>query len=490
MNTGENIKEIRVDRDISRRELAEAIEKDEIFLKLVEDEGQEVSVSDLLKMATFLDTDVSTLIDGKGFYEKAVVITRSDSRVRVERKKKLDYESLAPHYSGRHVEPFLVEIKENDIAEYSSHEGEEFHYVMSGVLKIVVDDKEYILEQGDSIYFDSSFPHALMAVGEKVNILAAIYNGASMMHTAQSRKMVDLIHGVKIQKSVNIVIVIPNETSIEAVNRAIEEMVVADAYIIGDPEDFPVEYKRYNDNYKIIKVDSSLPDFEFQCAEKGVELIKSGQGQMLMKGNINTAVFMKSILNKESGIGTGRRLSLVSIFELPRLNRFVFLTDPGINTELTLKNDISTSRDIVLNAIDVARSMGVSRPKVALLDANEKASEKVPTSIFAQQLSAMDWENADVYGPLSYDLALYEESVKHKGITGNLVAGNADILIVPHLAGGNFLYKAWAMTMSADVANVVLGAKVPVIITSRSDSDMTKFLSLCASAVYSGYKPD
>ncbi|MCK5198121.1 MAG: cupin domain-containing protein, partial [Spirochaetales bacterium] len=401
-----------------------------------------------------------------------------------------DYESLAPHYSGRHVEPFLVEIKENDVVEYSSHEGEEFHYVMSGVLKIIVDDKEYILEQGDSIYFDSSFPHALSAVGDKVSILAAIYNSSSMMHMSRSRKMGDLIQGAKIQKSVNIVIVIPDETAVEAVNRAIEEMVVADAYLVGNPIDFPVDYKRYSDNYKLISVDPDLPDFEFRCAEKGVELITNDQGQMLMKGNINTAVFMKSILNKERGIGTGRRLSMVSIFELPKLNRFIFLTDPGINPELTMRNDISTAKDIILNGIDVAVSMGVSRPKVALLDANEKASEKIPTSMFARQLSEMGWENADVYGPLSYDLALYEESVRYKGIKGNIVAGNADILIVPHLSGGNFLYKAWAMTMSADVANVVLGAKVPLIITSRSDSDMTKFLSLCASAVYTGYNPD
>lgn len=489
MHTGDNIKKIRIVNDLSRSRLAEAIGKDELFLKMVEDEGLEVSVSDLLKISTVLDTDISTLLDGKGFDKKGVVVTREDSRVRVERKKKLDYESLAPHYSGRHMEPFLVEIKEHDIVEYSSHEGEEFHYVMSGVLKIAVDDKEYILEAGDSIYFDSSFPHSLSAVGDKVKILAAIYNSSSMMHMARSRKMGDLIQGAKIQKSINIVIVIPNETAIEAVNRAIGEMVVADAYIVGDPEDFPVEYKRYIDNYKIIEVDSTLADYEVQCAEKGVDLIKSGQGQMLMKGNINTAVFMKSILNKEKGIGTGRRLSLVSIFELPKLNRFIFLTDPGINPELTMKNDISTAKDIILNGIDVARSMGVSRPKVAILDANEKASEKIPTSMFAKQLSEMEWDNADVYGPLSYDLALYEESVRHKGLTGNIVAGKADILIVPHLAGGNFLYKAWAMTMSADVANVVLGAKVPVIITSRSDSDMTKFLSLCASAVYTGYNP-
>ena len=178
---------------------------------------------------------------------------------------------------------------------------------------------------------------------------------------------------------------------------------------------------------------------------------------------------------------------MVSMFELPKLKRFIFLTDPGINPELIIKNDIETARDIILNAIDVAKSMGVTHPKVAILDANERASEKIPTSIFAQELTRMDWEDAIVYGPLSYDLALYEESVRHKGIKNNPVAGKADILIVPHLAGGNFLYKSWAMTMSADVANVVIGAKVPVIITSRSDSDMTKFLTLCASSIYGKY---
>jgi len=225
-----------------------------------------------------------------------------------------------------------------------------------------------------------------------------------------------------------------------------------------------------------------------RCAQKAVELIRAGEGHMMMKGNINTAIFMKAVLNKEKGIGTGRRLSLVSIFELPKLSRLVFLTDPGINPALTGKKDIKTSKDIILNAIDVAKSMGVHHPKVAILDANEVPSEKVPSSMIAKELSEMEWEDADVYGPLSYDLALYEESARHKGITDNPVAGKADILIVPHISGGNFLYKAWAMTMSADVANVVLGAQVPLIITSRSDNDLTKFLTLCASAVYSAHK--
>ncbi len=152
---------------------------------------------------------------------------------------------------------------------------------------------------------------------------------------------------------------------------------------------------------------------------KGVELIKDGKGQMIMKGKINTAVFLKAILDRTKGIGTGRRLSLVSLFELPKLDRLVFLTDPGINPVLTSGNDVETGRDIILNAVDVARGVGVPRPKVAILDANEVPSAKIPSTIYASRLTEMDWEDADVYGPLSYDLALYPESVEHKGISGN-----------------------------------------------------------------------
>ena len=487
MHTGENIKKIRVGSKITREDLAAAISKDVGYLEAVEEEGTEPSISNLLKIAAALDTDISALIYGKEFSEKGVVVTPAGSRVVVDRKKSFNYESLAPSYSGRHMEPLLVDVYSGKDLEFSKHDGEEFHYVMEGTLKIIVDEKEYLLNEGDSIYFDSSLPHALTAVGEKARILAAIYNSVSMMHLSRSKKMADLIQGAKHLGGMNLVLVIPNETAVEAVNMAIRERVVKKAYIIGDPGVFPSEWEEYRESYEVITVDSSVESFDTVCAAKGIELIRSGKGTMLMKGNINTAVFMRSILSKSSGIGTGRRLSMVSMFELPKLNRYIFLTDPGINPELTTSNDIETSKDIILNAIDVAKSMGVCNPKVAILDANERASEKIPTSIFARELSKEDWGDAVVYGPLSYDLALYEESVKHKGLTDLPVAGKADILIVPHLAGGNFLYKSWAMTMSADVANIVLGAQVPVIITSRSDSDMTKFLTICASAVYSSY---
>ncbi len=487
MHTGDNILKIRADKNLTRKELASAINRDEAFLTDVEERGIEPSVSDLLKIADVLDTDISALIYGKEFHKKGVVLTKADSRVRIDRRKSFDYENLAPYYSGRHIEPLLVEVYSGKSLEYSVHKGEEFHYVMEGTLKIIINEKEYILEEGDSIYFDSSFPHALTAVGEKAKILAAIYNSESMVHLSRSKKMTDLIQGAKHLGGMNLVIVIPNETAVEAANMAIKEDVVKKAFLIGDPDDLPKEWAAHRDVYEIVEIKKNVDNYDALCAGKGVEYIKTGKGDMLMKGNINTAVYMRAILNKQSGIGTGRRLSMVSMFEIPKLNRFIFLTDPGINPELTIANDIDTSRDIILNAIDVAKSMGVTHPNVAILDANEKPSEKIPTSIFARELSKMDWGDATVYGPLSYDLALYEESVKHKGLTNLPVAGKADILIVPHLAGGNFLYKAWAMTMSADVANVVLGANAPIIITSRSDSDMTKFLTLCASAVYSKY---
>jgi phosphate butyryltransferase len=487
MHTGDNIKAIRKRKGYSLEELAESTGTEKEYLQSLEEQDIEASVSELMKISAALGTDISALIYGKEFNEGGLTVTRTDSRKVVERRKRHKYESLAPDYSGRHIEPFLVEVfeQDEDNLEFSFHDGEEFHFVIKGVLKIIVEGREYVLHPGDTIYFDSSMKHALNAVGGNAEVLVTIYNDKSMMHYTRSPLMSNLVQGAKLIGGMNVVIVMPNSTAIEAVNKAIEEKVIKDAYFVGDSSTYPPELLKYPDFYKFVEIDPSVEDFDKTAAEKAITLIHSGEGHMLMKGKINTAVFMKAILNKEKGIGTGRRLSLVSIFELPELDRLIFLTDPGINPALTVQNDVNASKDIILNAIDVAQSMGIDKPKVALLDANEKPSEKVPSSIFAQQLSEMDWGNATVYGPLSYDLALYEEAVKHKGMTDLPVAGKADILIVPHISGGNFLYKAWAMTMGAEVANVVLGARVPVILTSRSDSDMTKFLTLCASVVYS-----
>jgi phosphate butyryltransferase len=487
MQIGENLKKLRLAKGIQISRLARALKTDESYIERIENMETQPPVSDLLRFANALGTDVAALISGKEFSEKKAIVTKADQRIRVERAPYLKYESLAPYYSGRHVEPFMIELHREDsgMSEYNHHVGEEFHFVLEGTFRIVVEEEEYILNPGDSIYFDSSLPHALFAVTGSVKLLAAIYSGETMLQLARGKRMRDIIQTAKLTGGMNIAVTCPDETCMDAVNRGIEEGVVNRAYLVGDISRVPAHALQYGDCYNLVEIDSGIRGYEEKASAEAVAVVKMGDCQMLMKGKLNTAGFIKAVLNKEKGIGTGRRLSLVSIFELPRLDRFILLTDPGINPELQPGHDINASIDIINNAIDVARSLGISVPKVALMDANEIPSPQIPSTLYEKELSEMSWPNAIVYGPLSYDLALYEESARKKGLEGSPVAGKADILVVPYISAGNFLYKAWAMTMDAEVANVVIGASVPVIITSRSDSDMVKFLTICASAIYS-----
>lgn len=488
-HTGLHIKHIREAKEIDQKYLAHRVHLEPSFIEKIENQEVEPSASDLLKIANALGTDITALITGKEFHEKQAMVTRAEDRVRVDREWGFNYESLAPYYSGRHIEPFIVEVfpQDPENLEYTQHVGEEFHYVLEGSLKIIIDNKEHVLNPGDSIYFDSSLPHALFAVKDSTKLVSAIYNGESMLQLTKSKHIRDLIQASKHLGGKNIAVVCPDNSVMEVVNKGIEEGVIAKAYLVGDSTIISNDFLRFPDHYEFINIDSSQETFYQDAAIKGIETVRNGWAQMLMKGKINTALFVKAVLNKETGITTGRRLSLVSIFGLPKIDRLIFLTDPGINPELVSGNDLQSSIDIINNAIDVAKSLGVVHPRVALLEANEMPSKRIPMSLYEKQLSEMEWKDADVYGPLSYDLALYEESVKQKGFGDNPVAGKADILVVPYISGGNFLYKAWAITMNVDVANIVLGAKVPIIITSRGDTNMTKFLTICACCVGSKY---
>ena len=128
--------------------------------------------------------------------------------------------------------------------------------------------------------------------------------------------------------------------------------------------------------------------------------------------------------------------------------------------------------------------------KIAILGANENPTPSVPSSLHAQALSHLTWENAEVSGPLSYDIALYPQFAKKKGMAHDPVAGQADLLIAPDIVSGNVIYKSWIATIGGTVANVVPGAQVPLIISSRSDTDRSKFLSICSSVLFSRYMKD
>ncbi|GFO70499.1 hypothetical protein GMLC_40780 [Geomonas limicola] len=492
MKIGRHLKELLEIKGVSLESVAQALTWNRGTLESVLADELAPSISELLRLATLLGVGISRLLYGQDQVEQKALKTSKNERVGVTRRDFLHYESLAPAFAGRHLEPFIVDIfqEKSQELDVSRHPGEEFLFVLEGELEVTVGETAYRLEPGDSFYFDSVLPHTLKAITPQARMVAVIYKSESMLHLTQGRGMKSLIEAAQLLPRQNVVLVCPDPVSLSAVNKGIEEGVIERAFLVGSVERTRSKCSNellYLKRYEYLDVEVPAERYEEEAARAGVALIREGKGDMLMKGSINTAPFIKAVLNRERGIGTGRRLSIVSIFELPGVERLVFLTDPGINPELFLHDDPASGVDIIENAVDVARSLGVERPKVALLEANEVPSAKIPTTLMERILSERDWELADVYGPLSYDLALYPQAVAKKGIVGNPVAGQADILVVPHISGGNFLYKSWVFTMGAEVANVVLGAKAPIILTSRSDSDLTKFLTISASALYSHF---
>ncbi|MGA1862675.1 phosphate acyltransferase [Deferribacter thermophilus] len=493
INTGANIKSILKEKKVDVDDILSLLKINEKELGMILDGEVQPSVSQLLQISSFLNVSVSRLLYGIDEDEKKVVKTTPEERVVIRRKEYLVYENLAPKFSNKAVEPFLVDIYKTKPLEIdeSVHNGEEFIYLIEGKIKLTIEGKEYTLNVGDTIYFDSSQRHKIESLTDKSRIFATIYYGDTMLFKTKGKKMKDLINAAKAIGKQNIALINPDDSSIEALNKAIIEGLIDKAFLVGDKNNLQDKYAKlltFSNHYDFEHIDSSLSNYYQIYAKRAVELIKENKADYLMKGNINTAIMLKEVLNKEYGIPTGRRISLVSIFELFDREKFILLTDPAINPELFPEGDLNLAKDIVNNAIDVAFALGMRKVNVALLDANEIPTEKIPSTILEKKLSELEWPaNVDVYGPLSYDLALYEEAAIKKGLKDNSVAGNADVLVVPHIEAGNFLYKSWAMTMGADVANIVVGAKAPIVITSRSDSDMVKFLTICANAIYANY---
>lgn len=280
-------------------------------------------------------------------------------------------------------------------------------------------------------------------------------------------------------------LICPDNKAILAVNNAMAEGIVNHAILVGDKTrilSLTSLNGSYRDRYEILGTET-----EEEACLTGIQQVKANRAQMIMKGELNTAVFLKSILDRKTGLPAGRRLSLVCIFEIPGMDRLVILTDPGINPHLFPIGTPESGMDIIQNALDVAHSIGINIPKVAILGANEVPSPSVPSSLHAQALSRMNWKSAIVSGPLSYDIALYPQYARKKGMSHDPVAGHADLLIAPDIVSGNVLYKSWIATIGGAVANVVPGAQVPLIISSRSDTDRSKFLTICSSVLFSRY---
>lgn len=224
------------------------------------------------------------------------------------------------------------------------------------------------------------------------------------------------------------------------------------------------------------------------AAKLGVELVKSGKADLLMKGNIPTADLLHPVLAKDTGLlQSGKLLSHVAFFELPGRDRLTLMSDAAIS----IQPDLTAKAQIIDNAVSAAGLLGYSPVLVAVLSAIEKVNPKLQSSVEADQLRRLGAEGrfggAIVAGPLALDNALLPEAATTKNLADDPVAGKADLLIVPDLVSGNLLYKSFSLIARYPTAGIVMGAEVPIILTSRADLAETKVNSI-ALGCYLRYK--
>ncbi len=220
---------------------------------------------------------------------------------------------------------------------------------------------------------------------------------------------------------------------------------------------------------------------EEAAAERAAEMAGGGGVSSLMKGDIHTDIFLRKLLDRHWGLRTTQRLTHIFHMTTPACARALLITDAAVN----VKPDFETQKSIVINAVTLAHALGIQTPKAALLSATEVPSISIPSSMEMARLS--DWavdaiENARVFGPLAFDLAISPTAAKIKRVTSP-VAGDADIIVVPDIVTGNALFKMMVYFIGACAAGIVLGAKVPIVLTSRADPPEARLASVALAAI-------
>lgn len=220
-------------------------------------------------------------------------------------------------------------------------------------------------------------------------------------------------------------------------------------------------------------------------AASAVRMVADGEADVLMKGLLDTSIVLKAVLNAEHGLRTESLLSHVGVFDVDRYPKLLAVTDPAMN----IAPDVEAKAGIIRNAVTVTRALGIETAKVACLAAKEKVNPKMLATVDAAELASREFAGAIVGGPLALDNAIDPESVRLKGIDSP-VAGDADVLLVPTIEAGNVLYKALNFLAHAQGAGIIVGAKAPIVLTSRADDEATKLNSIALALVVAGSQQD
>jgi len=271
-----------------------------------------------------------------------------------------------------------------------------------------------------------------------------------------------------------------DETSLRGAAEAAEEGIIKPV-LVGPADKIAATARQHGiaiDGYEVVNTSDSDA-----AAAKAVEMIREGKGELLMKGSLHTDELMRAVTAGATGLRTGRRISHVFVVDVPNHSETLFITDAAIN----IFPDLEVKRDIVQNAIDLFTQVGLGRPRVAILSAVETVTSKIPSTIEAAALCKMadrgQITDGDLDGPLAFDNAIDPNAAAIKGIKSP-VAGRAQILVVPDLEAGNMLAKNLIFLAKADSAGIVLGARVPIILTSRADSVRARMASCAAAVLY------
>jgi len=293
----------------------------------------------------------------------------------------------------------------------------------------------------------------------------------------------EVISKVKSQSMKKVAVAVAQDEPVLEAIRDAKKNGIADAILVGDKEEIIkiAETIGMNiDEYEIIdEKDVNKASIET------VKLVSSGRADMMMKGLVDTATFLRAVLNKEVGLRTGKQMSHIAIFEVPGYDRLLFVTDAAFNMYPELKEKI----DIIKNAVQVAHALENNMPKVAPICAVEVVNPSMPATLDAANLSKMNErgqiKGCIIDGPLALDNALSKEAASHKKISGP-VAGEADILLMANIEAGNAVYKCLTYTTESKNGGLLMGAAAPVIVTSRADSPETKMNSIALASLVAG----
>lgn len=290
----------------------------------------------------------------------------------------------------------------------------------------------------------------------------------------------DVLLKVKSQSTKKVAVAVAQDEPVLEAIKGAKEKGIADAILVGDKEKIKAAADKVQMDLSQFEVVHEANDLK--AALKAVEIVSTHNADMVMKGLVDTANFLRSVLNKEIGLRTGKLMSHVAVFEIPGFDRLILLTDAAFN----MYPDLKAKVDIVNNAVKVAKAIGIELPKVAPVCAVEVVNPDMPATIDASILSKMNErgqiKGCIIDGPLALDNALSLEAAKHKKITSP-VAGMADIVLMPNIEAGNVMYKTLTYAANAKNGGMLVGSAAPVILTSRADTFEAKMNSIALAAL-------